>query len=533
MSTCFTKRRIVRNIALLLALFGSSAASGQETARSQISPKGGTVYPRLPEAVSKPPAWLGAEAPFDVAKFFNAPRRERNAAPLYLDALFEFGAEIAVCYPEGSERERRRLAALDRSKRYFDFVQSLSNNRSAAAPDAVCEIIKLYNVGFRKLAEAQRRDQCVFETGLSFTALLPHAQVARQVARIADLRVERAVQRGDLDAAIRDVETVLRLTRDLQARGVMITQLVRSAITQVVGVKMVAAILSSPKLQSKHCYNLLNVLAAHDQKASDGYAEGLRAEYIAVRSTIRDAVMHQRDLAARLNLKPGESVVRALFSTLNGGRNVGNIVPEDADARLARTTPAELARRERDIDRYYRTLLSFDNTPFTTRLEKTAALKTTEGSDLLSVLTGGILQPAIEPLLRATSRAVATVHATECLVALRRWQLTHHASPTSLLVAVKDAGLKAIPTDPYDGKPLRHVIIRGAPVVYSVGRDGKDDGGQKDSKLDVQAGDLLYRLPAVEERHEIRPAGYNRNREGLFHIAAVSPVITSLNSHRR
>ena len=93
-------------------------------------------------------------------------------------------------------------------------------------------------------------------------------------------------------------------------------------------------------------------------------------------------------------------------------------------------------------------------------------------------------------------------------MALRRWQLTHRSLPRSLSNAIKDAGLKSIPIDLYDGKPLRFVVLGGEPVVYSVGRDAKDDGGRKDSKYDMQPGDLLYRLPAIEERRRIRPTGH-------------------------
>ena len=48
-----------------------------------------------------PPDGIGPGAPFDVAAFFAAPPPELNAAPLYLDALFEFGPELAVCFPNG------------------------------------------------------------------------------------------------------------------------------------------------------------------------------------------------------------------------------------------------------------------------------------------------------------------------------------------------------------------------------------------------------------------------------------------------
>ncbi len=499
-----------RSVLPVLAMIGACAAGAQETARSRTNTRDSGAYPRLPGAVSKPPTWLGAEAPFDVAKFFAAPPRDRNAAPLYLDALFEFGSELAECYPEGPERERRRQAAMDRSKRFNELMQPIYNTADAEVPPGVAEkLIRLYEVGIRKLGEAQRRDQCVFESGLGVDSILPHAQVARQVARIAVLRVQQSVQRGDFEGAIRDVEMVLRLVRDLQRRGVTITQLVGAAINVVVGLSMVPAILSSPQLKPRDCDRLLKVLLTHDQKSMDGYAEALRADYLFARVTLRDVVLHQPDLAVQLKLKPGESVVRTLLKTLNGGRDIPDKVPDDVDARLARTSPADLTRSERDIDRYFRTALAFDGVPAAELLTKIAAVKKFEGPDPLSVVTGKLLEPGLlEPLARATSRARATLRATECLVAVRRWQLTHRGLPRSLLIAVMDAGLKSVPTDPYDGKPMRLVTLGGEPVVYSIGRDGKDDGGQKDSKNDIYAGDLLYRLPAIEERRPIRPVRY-------------------------
>jgi hypothetical protein len=72
--------------------------------------------------------------------------------------------------------------------------------------------------------------------------------------------------------------------------------------------------------------------------------------------------------------------------------------------------------------------------------------------------------------------------------------------PRSLLVPIREAGLKAIPTDPFDGKPMRVGVLKGQPVVYSVGKDGHDDGAQKDSNFDTQPGDLIYHMPPVEER---------------------------------
>ena len=78
--------------------------------------------------------------------------------------------------------------------------------------------------------------------------------------------------------------------------------------------------------------------------------------------------------------------------------------------------------------------------------------------------------------------------------------------PRALLVAAREAGLKAVPADPFDGKPMRVAVLEGQAAVYSVGKDGRDDGGQKDSRFDSQPGDLIYPRPPTAGRPESAPA---------------------------
>src|SRR5262249_42330805 len=47
----------------------------------------------------------------------------------------------------------------------------------------------------------------------------------------------------------------------------------------------------------------------------------------------------------------------------------------------------------------------------------------------------------------------------------------------------------------YDGQPMRVGVFEGRTVVYSVGKDGRDDGGRSDSEYDQLLGDLIYRVP--------------------------------------
>jgi hypothetical protein len=437
----------------ILALFGVSAVYCQDIPeRGNDRPDSGRSDSRLPSAVTEAPDWIGAGAPFDVAAFFAALPPGRNAAPLYLDAFFEFDSGMAACFPAGSERDHRIQASEDRSNRYMELHGALEKDSKPVPAEAIDAVIKLYETGFGKLAQAQQRDRCVFEAGLGEEARIPHVQAARQVVRVASLRVRRAVERGDFDAAIRDVETVLRLDRDLRPRGSMITQMVAGAITeQEVCAKMVKAILAAPGLRVDHCDRLLKVFLNHDTTSSDGYAEGLRVEYLTARVSLRNPV----------------------------GKQAKSI---------AQPSPAESSRLVRDLNDQYRALLGFDGLPYAERLEKLETVK--------------FLGPVVVAFSRAMGRVTASLRGAECWCIMRRWHLTHRGLPRSLLVAAKEAGLKAIPADPFDGQPMRVAVVLGGPVVYSVGKDGHDDLAQADSKFDTQPGDLIFRMPLVDVRHE-------------------------------
>jgi hypothetical protein len=53
--------------------------------------------------------------------------------------------------------------------------------------------------------------------------------------------------------------------------------------------------------------------------------------------------------------------------------------------------------------------------------------------------------------------------------------------------------LDEVPADPFDGNPLRMSAKDGGVLIYSIGPDGKDDGG---APLDRkhQTGDIVFHL---------------------------------------
>jgi RNA polymerase sigma factor (sigma-70 family) len=473
--------------------------------------------PSIPGAVSRPPAWLVNVAPFDVAAFFAAPSDEENAAPRYLDALFEFGRELEVCFPEGPDRESRKRAADERAGRFIPVFQAWRNNPASVPAARIDAVVAEYDTGFRKLDWAQRRPQCVFETGIGVTARIPHAQAAGQVGRVARLKVRRELERGEIEAALRDLARLLRLSRDLRPRGVMIVDIAAGALDQAAVDGVVGPMLAAPGLSAAHCDRLLALLSEHESRSVDPYSEGLRAEYLSHRTTLHDLVHDQ----ARLR-KEWESI---------GGRVGGSIVAEvaepmlisaqapgggagaplqglafrpmalrqipDLDARIARTTPEELSQQVVRLSELYRGLLERADAPCLEQIRRSGERpRSFDAVDLHTRVTRGML-PATTAFAQVVARGKAMIRAAEGAVLVRRWQLRHDgAVPPTPEAAAKEAGLASVPIDPYDGRPIRFAVVDGRPTVYAIGQDGRDDGGRVDNARTPDVGDVVVRLPA-------------------------------------
>jgi hypothetical protein len=62
-------------------------------------------------------------------------------------------------------------------------------------------------------------------------------------------------------------------------------------------------------------------------------------------------------------------------------------------------------------------------------------------------------------------------------IAIKRYELRHHQFPATLDELTSEL-LKTVPLDPMDGQPLRYrPNVDGTFLLYSVGENGKDDGG--------------------------------------------------------
>jgi hypothetical protein len=116
------------------------------------------------------------------------------------------------------------------------------------------------------------------------------------------------------------------------------------------------------------------------------------------------------------------------------------------------------------------------------------AIKVTRGGGILA----GLLLPAAYKCLFAALDGDAQRGLVRLAVAAAAYKAKHDKLPEKLADLVPDFIAEA-PADPYDGRSLRLHRDKAGLVIYSIGRDRKDDGGRPWDE-EKQSGDLVFRL---------------------------------------
>jgi hypothetical protein len=115
--------------------------------------------------------------------------------------------------------------------------------------------------------------------------------------------------------------------------------------------------------------------------------------------------------------------------------------------------------------------------------------------------------PAHEKVFQAFARTQAMLRTATVGVAVERYRLSKGRWPENLAEVGQAALIQEIPTDPYNGEPVRYRRLKDGVVIYSVGPDGKDDGGLINRKGDpTKSGyDLGFQLWDIDKRRQPPP----------------------------
>lgn len=315
------------------------------------------------------------------------------------------------------------------------------------------------------LRKAAAMQQCRFDRdsgdpgGLSLPPNIPGV-----AASLLRLHARSELAQGRVDSAMIDVRTMIRMSRHIATDPRLISLLIAFGV---------------------------------DGAAAKMLEEALPA--VTHREQLADLDLDE-DWARRVlrrSLQGEKSAGMALFSELAEGGFSGTAVAAPVPASISNggvNDPTQMLYAvlfiSDELNAYSQLMAIYQSESFKPYYQERARLSS------LAQWRGGlftqIFVPAISGPFRTAGKVEATDGAATTAIAVTQYRLDHGDMPRRLSDLIP-AYLDQLPRDPFNGEPLRLVIKSNNWVVYSVGPDGKDDGGTPVDNR-TETGDVVFSL---------------------------------------
>ena len=126
----------------------------------------------------------------------------------------------------------------------------------------------------------------------------------------------------------------------------------------------------------------------------------------------------------------------------------------------------------------YQRMIAIDKLPIQEQLPKVREIIKEATDTSFLVFPPQIMLPAIEKVYAIHLRVRANMDCAITALAVERYRLKEGKLPETV-DALVPGYLAGVYVDPFDGKPLRYKRDGAGYMIYSIGEDGVDDGGQK------------------------------------------------------
>ncbi len=233
------------------------------------------------------------------------------------------------------------------------------------------------------------------------------------------------------------------------------------------------------------------------------------------RIALRKSLAPQTSRSALERLKEGEARLEPIpeilrFEAVYGLSALKMLKPGGgAGAGMSSSVPVALVTADtgRNLANCYAHLIHIAESPykphaftaFEARLTQPQGWRICLKKDPVGLILANLLMPTAGKAQCAHLRCLATLRATQAVLAVRQFQARTGLPPKDLDELVKAGDLPEVPMDPFDGKPLRYALDPdGSWRIYSVGMNAVDDGGIG-SPVNPTAGDLVFTSRELEE----------------------------------
>jgi hypothetical protein len=334
--------------------------------------------------------------------------------------------------------------------------------------------VELNESAWQEFVAAGSKSYCYREYGYDpndqekslFSILLPHLSDIRKLARVGIWRARMQIDANRPQQAIEDCLTIARCGSHWQGKETLVEQLVGIAVSAL-AYEEILNIVEAKSFSSTDLKHLQQqLLQIYPQSYPLMNMEGERLFFM-------DAVQH-------------------VFT--EGGPGGGHIIPGrlmsitgpplSDNAELPYIAAAMVhAGRDKTIDK---------GNEIYERMEKRAKMSPYErhinDSNSIDAMIMKlskyryslfhIFLPTFDRVSELAYRGKTQYEATLTILALQQWQMEKGGYPETLNNLVESGYLKELPMDPYTDKPLIYKKTDDNFVLYSVGPNFKDDGGQ-------------------------------------------------------
>jgi len=394
--------------------------------------------------------------PFDVKAYLavKVPDDENAAVPIAKAfALMDPYDNTAGELLEQLEDEDRWLAVQPKHRKA---IRDVLKSHAAA--------LKLFRVGLA-------RPRGFFDLGpkAAFNTTMEHVSQARAMTRLLQVEAAGHILDGDGAAALESYLDIIRMGRVVERRGPYLSALLGMAL-DAIGTKGVQGLLRSKLATPAICRRAAQVLTAQLTAVAPP-SKAVKMEYIMmINSMSADEDAMERVFGQDLKKSVGPSPINRL------------------GADVALRSMFLQARRSSRV--FYAELLKVCDRPYRDVIREPLISDPTSVDVVKEdILLRPMLQ-AVEQVFHAYGRRQGRYALTRALAAVRAYELEKGRMPRTLKALVP-VYLKAVPVDPYDGKPVRLARVDDRWVLYSIGSDKEDNGGKTDWKWGYKPGDWI------------------------------------------
>jgi hypothetical protein len=390
-----------------------------------------------------------------------------NAAPIYQKAFDVYNEPPLVKYETGTEKKNLLDAIKDK-----DWITELTKEELASLKQWLSNntnTIELFK-------QASEKPYCWWKMQAkdNFMMAIPLPELAnvRKIAKMTVWQAKLKVYNGHIEEACDDLLACYRAGKHFKGPRTLIEQLVGTAI-QAMAVQNMRTILHNQKVDSQ----LLKSFQARfeDLIDKDTYVMNYKVEKFCILDFIQRCYTDNGRGSG--HLIPGQ-----LQKFMNVDEVVGSAKFGAGEILAISVTSANRRKMSQEFEKIYSTAqewatktpwqLHKENVDFGMGFDKWSCLKKIRYSFVR------LLTPVTARANEIAYRIKADTYATLTIIALFRYEQDKGSYPSALDDLLQTGYLKQLPMDPWSDKPLVYKTTADGFMLYSVGSDFKDDGGQ-------------------------------------------------------